>query len=268
MSEKTSSRSPGRARASRVRRRSAGGRAASASPRRSRWCERFDPEEAIAWRAAGVTSPGEARSWRIAGVERGRGGRAGATRASASPRRRRGTSSSTRSRRRRSSRPRARPRARASAASASSSCRRRRRPTWREARAAGFGRIGRGGPRVRPAAVHAADRKLPAASHAQLLSRQWFDDEALTWAELGIDAADARPGRSSASSPAEAKRLANGGPDAGRDHARVVGGRHSGGRGRGMARRGPHPRGSRRASRQGHHRRARRRHARPARPDE
>ena len=49
----------------------AGGRAASASPRRSRWCERFDPEEAIAWRAAGVTNPGEARSWRIAGVDAG-----------------------------------------------------------------------------------------------------------------------------------------------------------------------------------------------------
>jgi hypothetical protein len=173
-----------------------------------RWRDRFSVDEAETWRKAGVTSPSEARSWRIAGVgadevaswrdagigfaEAAAWNEFGYSLEEARQRKAEGkTPSETFLRRvqKMRSTPGKRPRvlARGSAT---------------------FGRTsaGPGPPEAIQQFMQKVNRKNPQVAHSYFM-RQWLDDEALAWAEQGIDAADALAWKEFGISPTEAARL-------------------------------------------------------------
>jgi hypothetical protein len=169
------------------------------------WRERFGTHDALRWRAAGVTSLRVARAWLVAGVnavevagwqqagigfaEAAAWHEFGYSLAEAKELKANGHSPSDAFRRQVKARPSSRPRAMPSRSWLPPST-----PTQRfveKLRSKGNNRV-----------IHG------------YFMRQWVDDEAVSWAELGIDAADALVWKTFGIEPAEAAKLAQAGATA------------------------------------------------------
>jgi hypothetical protein len=167
-----------------------------------RWRESFEVDEALAWRRAGVTSPGEARSWRVAGVTASavggwRAARIGFAEAAAW----REFDYSLEEAKK----------LKAEGKSPSESFRQRvqlmqSQPSPATGRG-WFGRVGGGKSRTD---VHRflerLGRRQSPVVHSYMF-RQWFDDEAVAWAEQDIDAGEALAWKELGLKPAEARPL-------------------------------------------------------------
>jgi hypothetical protein len=174
-----------------------------------RWRERFSAEETIAWRAAGVTSPFEARSWCVAGVGANEvaGWRdAGIGFAEATAWHEFGYSLEEAKK------------LKAHGKTPSDSFRRRvqnmpsqpMRSVQSGAHRRGLTMTGQG---MTAGVAGLAQSFVQAMRGRQghllpgYLSRRWLDDEALVWAQRGIDAADALVWKELGIAPEEAARL-------------------------------------------------------------
>jgi hypothetical protein len=174
-----------------------------------RWRERFSADEAMGWRRAGVTSIIEARSWRVAGVDADAVGGwrdAGIGFAEAAAWHEFGyTLEEARQRK-----------AEGKAPSETYLGRVRKMRGTRKAVRMGSGQlwVTSGGRGSHTDAIHRFMSKIgPKNSNLvhSYFARQWFDDEALAWAERGIDASDALAWKEFGIAPAEADRLAKAG---------------------------------------------------------
>ena len=179
-----------------------------------RWCEKFEPEEAIAWCAAGVTSPAEARAWRVAGV--GESEVSGWREAGI------GFAEATAWREFEYSLEEAK-KLKAKGKSPSESFRKRvglmqssQPPTPAIGRGASWIVTGSGASApgdVVQRFMQAVSRAQPQIVHSYF-SRQWMDDEARAWAERGVDAGDALVWKELGVAPEEAGRLTKAGETA------------------------------------------------------
>jgi hypothetical protein len=179
-----------------------------------RWCEKFEPEEAIAWRAAGVTSPAEARAWRVAGVDADEvaGWRdAGIGFAEAAAWREFEYSLEEAKKLK-------------AEGKAPSESFRQRVSLMRSTVQAPTPMLGRGSRYVVPGGkgirgdivqrfMQAVGRAQPQIVHSYF-TRSWMDDEALAWAERGVDAGDAQVWKELGIAPDEAGRLTKAGETA------------------------------------------------------
>jgi hypothetical protein len=167
-----------------------------------RWRERFGVDEAIAWRTAGVTSPAEARAWRVAGVDAAEvsGWRdAGIGFAEAATWHEFEYTLEEAKK------------LKAEGKSPSESFRRRVQLMQSQPGPTVVGPRGRPGGGRSPATgmqrfFERVGRSQGALVHTYL-TRQWYDDEAIAWAEQRIEAGDALAWKEIGIGPAEAGRL-------------------------------------------------------------